>query len=269
MTSAEPDVRVMTQNVLCGGGERLDGLVDVLAGARPDVLVLQECQGWTTASLAKVGQTLGLAHTRLALARPRPSGARYHLALLSRWPVRRWDVCADPSEHAHALLDATVDAPGGPLRVLGAHFDGHGEALRLREATRVIARLSLAASPGARAVLAGDLNALSRHDPWPPDLDARLRSAGVTKYGSPPAFDTMDALLAAGWVDTLAGRAPGGPWATAVRGPPGARVETRTDFVLASPALAAACVEARIVDVGASSDHHGVLACFHVGDAPV
>lgn len=259
-------MRAMTLNLLLGGQDRLPGLRALLAGVRPDVLVLQECLGWDEARLNELARAVRLPddpwHARLGLARPRPSGARYHLALLSRWPIQRFVVHNDPAVVGHALLQAEIDTPGGPLRVLGAHFDSHGEALRVREAELARALLPPSTLARERCLLAGDLNALCRHDPWPVDLSARLEAAGVHKYGLPPRFDTLDLLLGAGWVDLVQRRAPGAPWATAVRGPPDRQVLTRTDYLLASPALAAELETIERVDVGALSDHHGLLATF-------
>ena len=72
--------------------------------------------------------------------------------------------------------------------------------------------------PSARAfVLAGDLNSLSRADPYPVDLADRVRRAGVDKYGHPPRFDVIDDLEAFGWVDTLRHRPASPDWVTARR----------------------------------------------------
>jgi exodeoxyribonuclease-3 len=259
-------MRVMTLNLLLGGQERLPGLLALLARVRPDVLVLQECLGWDEDRLASAAAALELPadplHARLALARPRPSGARYHLALLSRWPIVRFAVHADPAIVGHAILDAQIDTPGGAVRVLGAHFDSHGEDLRVREAELVRELCPPAVLREGRCLLAGDLNALARHDPWPDDLGARLAAAGIRKYGLPPRFDAMDLLLDAGWVDLLQRRAPGAAWATAIRGPVSAPIPTRTDYLLASPALADELRAIEVVDVGNLSDHHGLLASF-------
>ena len=40
------DVRLLTWNIRNGGGDRLDAVLAVLAGERPDVLALQELRGF-------------------------------------------------------------------------------------------------------------------------------------------------------------------------------------------------------------------------------
>jgi endonuclease/exonuclease/phosphatase (EEP) superfamily protein YafD len=42
----EIHMKVMTLNILMGGEDRMEALLGLLAHARPDVLVLQECLGW-------------------------------------------------------------------------------------------------------------------------------------------------------------------------------------------------------------------------------
>ncbi len=231
-------MRLLTLNVLLGGEDRFDAICALLARARPDVLVLQECVGWEDGVRPRrvagaIGVPADEAHVLLGHATPRPSGARYHVCVISRVPFGE--------RHVHPLTHCAVEVTVGPLRVVGAHLAARDEDTRLAELPALM-------RPGA--VIAGDLNALSRHDPYPADLDARMRAAGIDKYGHPPRFDVTDRLFAAGWTDTLRG---GARWATAVR----KGVETRTDYVLVPAGLAAT---GEMIDVGGASDHHAVVA---------
>ena len=93
-------MRAMTFNVLLGGGSpgRFSRFCAAVSQARPDVLVLQECHGWEdNARLARMARATGLPHTHLGVARPRGSGRRFHVALLSRLPVTEVRVHNDPS----------------------------------------------------------------------------------------------------------------------------------------------------------------------------
>ncbi len=111
-------------------------------------------------------------------------------------------------------------------------------------------------------MLAGDLNSLSRADPYPVDLADRVRRARVDKYGHPPRFDVIDDLEGFGWVDTLRLKPASPQWVTARRQRDGAIIDFRTDFVFASPALARRLLAAQVVDVGTASDHHALAASF-------
>jgi exodeoxyribonuclease III len=270
-----PALRVVTANVLFGGQDRFDRLVDLVGSWRPDLLVLQECLGWEDGErLRRMAGALGVSttphHAHLGLARPRGSGRRYHVAVLSRRPMTRVVDHADPAVIGHCLVEAELAASsdagrgeGEALTVLGTHFDAHGEDQRLAEA-RYLRSLVSSRLPGELLLLAGDLNALSRHDPYPPDLAELVRRAGTDKYGHPPRFDVMDELEAAGWVDALRARPMTPEWVTARRDRGGVAIDYRTDYVLASPKLSQRLVGARLLSTDGASDHHAVEATFEL-----
>lgn len=158
---------VMTWNVLFGGQGRFERIVALLRAVRPDLLALQECLEWERNDrLQRVAEALGVPatpeHARLGFARPRGSGACYHVALLSRRPMSDVRVHADPAFLGHCLVEARV----GALRVFATHLDSHHENLRFVEARYLRSLLpprdELARQP---ALLLGDLNSLSRRDP--------------------------------------------------------------------------------------------------------
>lgn len=258
---------VMTWNVLFGGHERFQAILELIAARRPDLLVLQECLGWEEGDrFARVADAVGVPatpeHAHLGRSRPRGSGARYHVAVYSRAPFTRVVDHADPTFVGHCIVEARLEALGQPLTLFGTHFDAHHEDLRLVEARYLrglLARVDLARE---HALLAGDLNSLSRHDPYPPELADRVRRSGVTKYGDPPRFDVIDELLAQGWVDALRARPRDDRWVTAVRERGGVRNDFRTDYVMASPPLAKRLVGAEVVPCEGASDHEPVIAEF-------
>lgn len=265
-------MRVMTQNILFGGEDRFAALCDVLSAARPDVLVLQECLGWEDSQrLRELARALQISdderHLFLSRSNARGSGKRYHLALLSRIPIRSTRVFTDGV--AHSIFEARFagSADQDPERVLfGAHLVAANEDARLAETEVLLSLVEPCLVRGAEVIVAGDLNALSPRDPYPEDLDERFARLGIVKYGRPARFDVMRRVFAAGLVDALARRADGDRWVTAVRGrrdggvDTGERVDTRTDYVLLSPSLAPRLRGCGVVDVRDASDHHGVYA---------
>lgn len=262
----------MTQNILFGGEGRFKALCEVLSAARPDVLVLQECLGWEDSQrLHELARALQIPederHLFLSHSNARASGNRFHLALLSRIPLRSTRVHADGV--AHSIFEARFAgaAKQSAERVLfGTHLVAANEDARLAEAEVLLSLVAPSLSRGAEVIVAGDLNALSPGDPYPEDLDERFARLGIVKYGRPARFGVMRRLFEAGLVDALARRAEGAPWVTAVRGrrdggiDNGERVNTRTDYVLLSPSLVPRLRGCGVVDVRDASDHHGVYA---------
>jgi exodeoxyribonuclease-3 len=249
----------MTFNVLFGGGDeaRFAQILEIVAAAQPDVLVLEECLGWEDGDrLARVARAAGAAHPVLGHARPRGSGKRYHVALVSKLPVRRVRTHDDAAFVGHCILEAELE---NGVTVFGAHFDSHGESLRFVEARYL---RSITDGKTGLQLLAGDLNSISRRDPYPQDLADKLRAANVDKYGHPPRFEVIDELESAGWVDTLWHRGPPPAWITARRDRGGVHIDYRTDYVFASPALATRLTGAAIVPVGDASDHDALFADF-------
>ncbi|WP_437539796.1 endonuclease/exonuclease/phosphatase family protein [Sorangium sp. So ce726] len=254
----------MTFNILFGGEDRFEAILAIVAAARPDLLVLQECVGWEDGARLRavaeaIGAPAGERHAVLGNANPRPSGRRNHVAVVSRAPLAGARVHA-PEVLAHCLVEVELSLDGEPLVVLGTHLNAGSEDRRLTEARWLLSLVPPARFAAGLWALAGDLNALSRRDPYPADLGPRLAAAGIEKYGSPPRFDTMDAIEAFGWADALIQRPRSSRWFTALRGRNGAQVETRTDYVLLSPRLAGRLALADVIDVGAASDHHAVIA---------
>lgn len=244
-------MRIVTLNIWFGGGgtRRFQRILETLAGLEPDLVGLQECLGWDEGDrLGQTARALGLPHTFLGLARPRGSGQRYHVALLSRWPIEQAVSYADPAVNAHCLVRARVEG----LDLLVTHLDGHDEDLRLAEA-RWLNGLGAQAGP---AVLAADLNSLSPHDPYPDDLGEQLRQAGVAKYGPGVRREVMAELAAAGWRDPLYRWGPPPVWVTGSR----AGIPFRTDYTLVSPDLADRLESCRVVPVDEQvSDHCPVV----------
>jgi exodeoxyribonuclease-3 len=264
-------LKVMTFNVLFGGQDRFEAILGVVSRVRPDVLVMQECLWWETGDrLQKIAEALGVpataAHIHLGTARPRDSGNRYHVSIASRRPLRSVQIHNDPRQIGHCLLQCQLDA-GEPLTLFGTHYDAHYEDRRLVEARYLCDLLDSRTFHEGLYLLAGDLNSLSRKDPYPADLAERLLAAGTHKYGHPPRFSVLDTLESFGWVDVLYHRQTPAQWVTAQRDRGGVRIDYRTDYILASPRMAERLIGAEVVDVGGASDHHAVVATFREGVA--
>jgi exodeoxyribonuclease-3 len=259
----------MTWNILFGGEERFPSICERIKALRPDVLALQECLGWDDGvRLNEIAKALELPnepdHVQLGQARPRGSGKRYHVALLSRFPLGQVQVFNPPAFIGHALLRAELSLVDGPLTLFVAHFDSTHENLRFVEARYLRSVIDAESFAKGRYLLMGDLNSLSSRDPYPGDLAEQVARAKVDKYGHPPRFEVTAELESFGWIDSLRAKPFEGSWITAHRERGGVPIDYRIDYVFASPLMAERLIEARVEDARGASDHQPMLASFDV-----
>ncbi|MBO4209468.1 endonuclease/exonuclease/phosphatase family protein [Micromonospora echinofusca] len=174
-------VRLVAYNIRMGFGldGRLDltGLVDVLAGQRPDVLVLSEVdRGWL---LNGGHDTLDLLAGRLRLPYVFAPAADpvWGDAVLTRFPVRDARTLRLPDVGAPTgaqALAVTVDLPGGELVVVSTHLQPPPDTGPVVQA-RAVARFATGYAAGRPLVVAGDLNT----EPGDPAF-AEFTAAGLT-----------------------------------------------------------------------------------------
>jgi len=167
--TATPGVRVATINLLRGNEASLDQALARIREQDPDVVFCSEVTPrWFD------GLAAGLPHLAHRLARSDPG--YYGVALFSRWPLRSPEVLPLGVEWTPAIR-VTVDAPGGPLGVLGVHTPRPGNGARALDLAKALTALpnAIAPLPAARIVL-GDFNAT----PWNHGFVTMLSAAGLT-----------------------------------------------------------------------------------------
>jgi exodeoxyribonuclease-3 len=246
-------IRVMSLNIWKGGGDRWPAILELVGEVRPDALILQECSGWEEepSRLREVAGRLGAKEAVLAPSGRLHKGLRFNVAGLTLRSAEAVRIHNDPRFIERAAVELVL--PG--LTVLGAHLTVEDESKRCEEMhwlTRGVA------PPTAPTLLVGDLNSLSRRDPYPADFDARLERVRVDKYGHPPRFDVTGALEADGWIDTLYQRGAPSRWITAPRESEGVRYDSRLDYGFASSSLASRVRLSRVL-AGEVSDHYAIL----------
>jgi endonuclease/exonuclease/phosphatase family metal-dependent hydrolase len=162
---------VLTYNVHSGVG--IDGVLDldrlagVIADSGAELVALQEVDRHRREQSAfadqpgHLAQRLGMHLAYAAClddepARPGAPRAQYGTALLSTRPVENVSTTllpCFPGSEQRGLLEATVDAGGTALRVLGTHLQWDGEDERLVQARAITAVLD-----DRPTLLLGDLN---------------------------------------------------------------------------------------------------------------
>ncbi len=156
-------VRVLTYNILAGGGSRMDAIEQVIRASAADVVgVVEVLQPEPLHALA---ERLGMY---VAIGRSRSVG---HVGALSRWPILAAE-SDDGGVLNNALLDTLIEVPGGArLRLFVVHLNAQyytafaGEGQRLREIRHVLDRMARTARPDEARVLVGDFNSLPPEEP--------------------------------------------------------------------------------------------------------
>jgi len=115
-------IRLLSWNILQGGGKRAADIADAIDTFQPDIAVLQEFRnGKSAAPILDVCRNLNLVHTHVTTSDARKNT----LMIASKFPMRTepWDSSLDIDLAVEALieLDSTTTGTTG-LRVLAAHL---------------------------------------------------------------------------------------------------------------------------------------------------
>ncbi len=154
-------ITIMTYNILVGGNDgRMPAIEAVIRECDPDIVGVQEAND--IAACHALADRLGMACVTGYAA------GGYHVALLSRWPIRSWTNYSRPW-FQKTLIEAVIDIPGEPLPwhvFVGHATAAFGQAYaaerrRARETRTFIECMALARAQGHPHVLLGDFNALA------------------------------------------------------------------------------------------------------------
>jgi endonuclease/exonuclease/phosphatase family metal-dependent hydrolase len=242
-------VKILTYNILNGGGRRLGEIAEVIRGQGPDVVALQEATSrWRAQVLAR---KLGM---RMVFARANNS---FHVAWLSKLPVLGSQNHRLPGL-AKTLLEIQVEFEGSPLRLFTTHLAGGAEVIHPSEEIPVLLEV-LRPLTGEPHLLAGDLNSVHPDDAVGPPPAGREDMAVEVEVDPRRAIRTM---LESGYTDCFRVLHPDEmgysypsehPW-------------LRLDYLFASPELAKRLSASGLVDdevARRASDHLPVWAVFH------
>ena len=252
-----PSFRVMTYNVLNGGRGREADVLSVIQSIAPDVVVLQEV---FDREFVK-----GLADAMNMQWYFAPGNTRWHLALLSRWPI-----VAGESHHPfppvqQTVLEATVEGPlgkhihvfgmnAGPLpNVLCELWRRWEVSAALRRATKYTDSLCL---------LVGDFNSVAPGDR--PAIE-RMRTFDrvlILLQGNRLFHFAVRSILAAGMADCFRDLHQSEDGFTV----PVPAPNVRLDYVFANAPMRATLKRCFVVRepvaVRRASDHYPVVADF-------
>ena len=247
--------RILAYNLYFGGADRFDAIYAVLAYAQADIVTLTEADD--PAVVAGLAERLELQHVWA-----KGSGDR-HIATLSRWPIRKWQIYNTPPL-TQAVLETHFELSGQILTVYNVHLLPYlllPFEIRRWQAVGKLLEVIQARQPGPHLIV-GDLNAiapgdrvLQRNNPARMRRGMALQLRLIFRLAVPR-------LLKAGYVDCFRQLHPHKAGFTWMAG----NLTTRYDYILASPDLVPALQSCRVIDeleaVKVASDHLPLLAEF-------
>jgi exodeoxyribonuclease-3 len=193
-------VRLLSYNILDGGGDRFDALASVIGSQRPDVVALVEAED------AGVVERLA---GRLGMDFVHAPGNSHASALLSRLPiVRTVNQALLQPRLEKSLLEATIRLPDRNNLSIGVvHLHARAyeadEAKRERELDVVLGAFAKYRAGRAPHLLCGDFNANAPYQRIDPaKVKPKTRAAWEAQGGQIPRR-VVQRLLDAGYVDTL------------------------------------------------------------------
>ena len=195
-------MRLVSYNILDGGGERGDAIAGVLEAQRPDIVALVEADD--PGVLDRIAARLGMDKVRGEGNKPGSAAA-----ILSRWPIR------ESINHAalrpvisKSFLEATILGPGGAeWTVAAVHLHARAteedERKREEEIAQVLAVFHSRREAGRPHLVAGDFNANSPIQQIDPVRCKPSTREAWEKNGGQLPRRVVRRMLDAGYADSL------------------------------------------------------------------
>ena len=244
--------RLLTYNILHGGGGRIEAIAQVINSVAPDLVLLQEATN--AANVERIAEATGMADFR--------TFQRQSLGFLSKTKVSfaQW---IRPRISRHAFLE--VVPAGDELRVFAVHLSAVHAAwterrrvLELRELLKSVDR-----HREGFHVLTGDFNTVAPGESFDmAKLPFRLKPL-IWLSGGSVRWQTIQTVLDAGYVDAFKLKHPGDPGLTLPTPDP----HIRLDYVFVPQTHVTrvmACEVVRHPSAAKASDHFPVVADLHV-----
>jgi len=193
-------MKIMSYNILYGGidekGSRIEKIIDVINGVKPDFLALQEANHFDEsdhALLRRISDETNLPYFALSQGGLYEGKEHFHVASLSRTPLRNLHTFIGSSFQS-AALSVVIDSPLGELSLCNVHLHAFSEDERLKE----IGVVESHQSKFKLGVVLGDCNAISRLDHYDDRSAKEFTQYDLTR------FDSTDMFVNNGYIDSVA-----------------------------------------------------------------
>ena len=189
------DVKLMTYNLLNGGENGIDKIIEIIKNELPDFLTINEANSFTDNDfkiLKDVATAGNFVNYKLALS----GQYNCHVAVFSRY---LWKCVEEIRPVDRACLLAEFDTSLGKLSVGGLHLTPYTEDRRITE----IDLITRAQSKYENKILMGDMNSLTEEDGYDEEMIKGFNEKQIKKFtaGGKFRFDAMKRIMSSGYVD--------------------------------------------------------------------
>lgn len=189
-------MKLMTYNILDGGAERLNLIIQVVKNEVPDYLTLNEANGFekdNSQILKKFANAISTPYFDIALS----GEYDYHVAVFSKYPLKKVHKL---KPLMRACLIAQVESPLGPISIASLHLTPYSEDLRDGEIDHILDFQK----EYENRVLMGDMNSLSIHDEYNPEMVKDFTKGQLEKYTTNGVlrFNAIGKIESAGYFDS-------------------------------------------------------------------
>jgi len=188
-------MKIMSYNILNGGGKRLPMILKTIKAAAPDFLAIQEANGFKdhdNQTCDYFAQTLGLPFYEISPAYK----YAFDVVSFSKYPLRK--ILQLPLKQ-NAVLFTTVTTEFGELVIINCHPCPYTDSDRLVEMETIFNYIT----PTVQTILLGDFNSLAATDSYPENIVELFNDKHKLKYtvARKLSFRVTDYILQRGFVD--------------------------------------------------------------------
>ncbi|MBI1862765.1 endonuclease/exonuclease/phosphatase family protein [Candidatus Microgenomates bacterium] len=178
-------ITIMSYNILEGGEGRIDEILAIVRDVKPDILCLQEVNGWDLddwKQLKLFAFKAGFKHYELGIGK----NSDYHVVTMSKTPIvfhQTFEGVQNPGLHI------VTDTSYGELSICNVHLSPYEEHYRVDEVEKILkSQLKY-----KNSMIFGDLNSLSFHDGYRNELVSDFNMSQLKKFtkNGKLAFDVI------------------------------------------------------------------------------
>ena len=188
-------LRIASYNILQGGGDRINNVLNVVKKINPDICGILEAVGWQDKeNFRKKFKELGYSFFKLALA-----NSKYNIAVISKTPLH---IKSIKRGFRHVVLQVTINNNNfNNLNIYFVHLSPLSEDARVLELNRLIKHTKKINN----VIIMGDMNSLSQDDNYNEKiLLKKLNARKITKYGTDfLRFDVIKKIKSSGFLDAM------------------------------------------------------------------